>query len=73
MIEEECEDYEKKLEAKKKRNDYLKMDRVAGTGPLRIGTQLKLAEDLYSLCFAASFRTEYVFHSAETKGENDDD
>ena len=45
------------------------MARLPGNGPLRIGKQIYMEKDQYSLCFAATFRTEFIYHSSNTKGE----
>ena len=46
--------------------------RECGAGPYRIGKNIKLRDDLYSMLFATSIRAEYVFHYWKKKTLKED-
>jgi len=45
--------------------------REQGSGPKRIGTKLQHSEDLYSMFFVSTFRSEYIYHSKMSNEDPD--
>jgi len=43
---------------------YLDLVRETGAGPLRIGQQISLRSDIYSMLFAGCFSSEFVLYHA---------
>ena len=44
---------------------YTKRDRVSGSGPLRLGEDMEIRPDLYSMLFVSCIHPEYVQHYEE--------
>ena len=41
---------------------YSSRDREAGSGKLRIGCQIKVRDDLYSMLFVSTLHAEFILH-----------
>ena len=46
---------------KDSKKDYKVRKRSIGSGPLRIDSEIKFSEDLYSMYFVTNFKTEYIY------------
>ena len=59
-------------ETNKENYAYKKRDRVSGSGPLRIGEDMEIRPDLYSMLFVSCLHAEYVRHFEEQAETSDD-
>ena len=68
----ENEEKKKKFEAEKLKKSYMTMKRDVGSGPVRIGTKIRMTNDIYSMYFASNLKPEYIYYCQETNSEKDD-
>jgi hypothetical protein len=52
--------------------DYIKMVREPGEGPVRIGLSMSLDEDIYSMLFVACIDPDYLFYYTQIAGTEND-
>ena len=52
---------EEEIENKLRSTEYLTMDRVPGTGALRIGKSLQFNGDMFTLCYLSCLHNEHIF------------
>ena len=57
---------ERARKQKKRQNkDYKKMLRAGGSGPLRIGQEIGFSEDLYSMFFVTTYKSEFIYFNTK--------
>ena len=55
---------------KERDNPYCEQKRESGSGPIRIGTQLELSEDVYSMLFVSTMDHKYVYYHMEVANKD---